>query len=55
LKNSNKNKFNIYFDSHINFVGQSFSDLSNFKKIYEKKMLGLTDSAILNGFKYWNN
>ena len=22
---------------------------------YIKKMLGLTDSAILNGFKYWNN
>ena len=29
-------------------------DLDHFKKIYEKKMLGLTNSAILNGFQYWN-
>jgi len=46
--------FDIYTDSHINFVGQPLYDLDNFKKIYEKKMLGLTNSAILNGFQYWN-
>ena len=47
--------FDIYTDSHINFVGEKLENVNNFKKIYQEKMTSLSTNAILNGYQYWNN